>query len=66
VRDPGDAVAAQHVDDGERAQHVACDQRHFIEIDDLADGVGLRGVVHQHRRLAALDQDARDLRADQA
>ena len=65
MRDPGDAVGAQHVDDRQRPQHVALDQRHLGEIDDLADRLRLRRVVHQHGLFAALDQNARDLRADQ-
>src|SRR4029078_3307175 len=62
----GEAVTARMIDYQQRTQHVAGAHGALARVDDLRDGVALEGGVHQHRLLAALCEDARDLRAYQA
>ena len=66
VDDGVDRVRPDGADNGKRTQDVALHERHLVEGNDLSDGFRLGGVIHEHGFLAVLDENAGDLRADEA
>jgi hypothetical protein len=65
VRDARDLVALQHRGQRQRAQDIAHLHDRARGIEQLGERRRLRRRVEQHGALALLDQNARDLRADQ-
>ena len=66
VDDLGDVVLADRLRQRERAQHVALDEAHAVEREDFGQGLALRRVVHENGRRALLDQEPRNLRANES
>ncbi len=56
-----DAMGAQRIDDRQRPQHIAGNERHLGDINNLADRLYLRCWVHQYGFIAALDENTGDL-----
>ena len=55
MRNFGDTMGAQRIDNRKRSQHIPGNQRHLGQIDNLTDRLRLSRVVHKNGLLPALD-----------